>query len=661
MKKPSIHRRLFVGCFGLTICSSCLTAGVICYSRYHGIDHLSQLAADSRLAGCIGLTVLVAAFIALLGSLLASDWMQRPFMEALQRLQSRLMEQTHGNGVRSCRPSQGDEFEQLEACLDEFMARMKQYNDKLKEQVRRRIAIQQELGESRILFDTFMQHLPALAFIKDDKGRYVYLNEAWDRIFRQEIHQMLGKTDAGLWPEKVSAVLQANDKQVLTKGQVLHTIEQLKTEKGRKYYMVVKFPLARNGNRRWLAGIAFDITDKIQAENDKAKLEAQLVQAQKMEAIGALAGGIAHDFNNILAAIMGYLEIARMDLEPGHPVQNRLEQVLNAANRAKDLVKRILTFSRKNNQDRQPVDLVGVARDALKLLRASLPSNIEIREKINISEAIVVADVTQMHQVIMNLFTNASHALEDDGGQLSLLIDNVVIHDPGKNGHVDLPPGKYILLQVSDTGHGIPEAIQDRIFEPYFTTKPKGKGTGMGLAVVHGIVKGHSGVIKLKSKPGQGTSFTVYLPEAEEMFCPLPQREEKLVGGVESILFVDDEQALAELGGQMLSRLGYKVEIRTSALEALAAFRDHPGKYDMVITDLTMPNMTGDVLAGKLIELRADLPVILCTGYSARVNHLKAGKIGVAAFLYKPLSVKELSTTVRNILDQNRRPRLMAQ
>jgi len=635
----------------LALTASAFTAGLTCYFARQ--QDAAMVAAGLVLSRCVWTAFAMAVLVASAGAAIVARWMQRPFVSSLARLKSKLIEHAGYQGRKNVGHGRADEFRQFEACLDDFLDRMQEYYDKLNEQVQRRLAIQQALGESKVLFDTFMQHLPALAFIKDDQGRYVYLNEACRRFYGQDPNQRLGKTDEELWPPEVAATMMGNDRYVLEKGQALHTVEQVEVAEGRRYYMVVKFPLNRNGTRKWVAGIAFDITDKIQAQKDKARLETQLVQAQKMEAIGTLAGGIAHDFNNILAAIMGYLEIARMDLEPGHPVQKRLEQVLEASDRAKDLVKRILTFSRKTNHDRKPIDLVTVARDALQLLRASLPATIEIEEKIEIPEAIVVADITQMHQVIMNLFTNAGHAMEAEGGRLSLELDQVVISASAKNSHIDLSPGKYVLLKVSDTGPGIPEAIRDRIFEPYFTTKGQGKGTGMGLAVVHGIVRAHSGAIALESAPGRGTTFSVYLPAAEEMLCPLPGKQERLAGGSETILFVDDEQALAELGRQMLSRLGYKVEIRASALDALAAFEHHPHKYDMVITDLTMPHMTGDVLARRLLDLRPDLPVILCTGYSDRMNQAKARQIGVAAYLLKPLSVKELAVTVRQVLDRN--------
>ena len=650
MKKPGIHRRIFIGCSVLTLASSVTTAGLTCYLAGQGCIILSTGCLST--ARCILYALTLAILISAAGSLLVARWMQRPFLSSIARLRSKLVEHACCQECKTPADANGDEFQQLEACLDDFIQRMQKYYEKLKEQVQRRIAVQQALGESKVLFDTFMRHLPALAFIKDEQGRYVYINDASRLFYGQQPNLRLGKTDAELWPRQVAANLMENDRYVLEKGQALHTVEEVETSEGRQYHMVVKFPLNRNRKHKWLAGIAFDITDKIQAQKDKANLEAQLLQAQKMEAIGTLAGGIAHDFNNILAAIMGYLEIARMDLEPGHPVQKRLDQVLKASNRAKDLVKRILTFSRKTNQDRKPIDLVAVARDALKLLRASLPSTIEIKEKIEVREAIVVADMTQMHQVVMNLFANAGHAMEKGGGRLTLMLDQVVIQDSDRKERIDLAPGKYVLLKVSDTGPGIPESIRDRIFEPYFTTK--GKGTGMGLAVVHGIVKGHSGAIDVESAPGKGTTFSIYLPAAEEMLCPMQKKEERLEGGSETILFVDDEQALAELGGQMLSRLGYKVEIRASALDALAAFEHQPNKYDMVITDLTMPHITGDVLTRKLLNIRPDLPVILCTGYSERMNHAKARQLGVAAYLLKPLSVKELATTVRTILDQKR-------
>jgi PAS domain S-box-containing protein len=398
--------------------------------------------------------------------------------------------------------------------------------------------------------------------------------------------------------------------------------------------------------------MAEDITEVKMAEKNRQHLEAQLRQAQKMEAIGTLAGGIAHDFNNILGAIIGYSEMAIYDTEEGSMMRHNMEQVLKAGHRAKDLVKQILAFSRKSEQDKKIILITPIIKEVLKLLRASLPTTIEIRQHFEPNLGAIFADPTQIHQVIMNLGTNSAHAMENTGGLLEVNLLNVDLgpKDAAKFG--ELEPGRYVELVVNDTGHGIDAATLERIFEPYFTTKTKEKGTGMGLAVVHGIVKGHNGGIKVKSKPGKGTSFEILFPRtASEMQFDTVQLKALPTGG-ERILYIDDEETLIDLGENMLAKLGYHVVTRTSPIEAIEAFKVNPDKFDLVISDMTMPNMTGDILAKKLMEIRPDIPVIICTGFSEQISAEKVKAIGISGFLMKPLTIRELARTVRKVLDQ---------
>jgi PAS domain S-box-containing protein len=398
--------------------------------------------------------------------------------------------------------------------------------------------------------------------------------------------------------------------------------------------------------------MAEDITEVKMAEENRQHLEGQLRQAQKMEAIGTLAGGIAHDFNNILGAIIGYSEMAIYDTEEGSMVRHNMEQVLRAGHRAKDLVKQILAFSRKSEQDKKIILITPIIKEVLKLLRASLPTTIEIRQHFEPNLGAIFADPTQIHQVIMNLGTNSAHAMEKTGGLLDVKLLNVDLgpEDAAKFG--ELEPGRYVGLVVNDTGHGIDAANLERIFEPYFTTKTKEKGTGMGLAVVHGIVKGHNGGIKVISKPGKGTSFEILFPRtASEMQFDTVQLKALPTGG-ERILFVDDEETLIDLGENMLAKLGYHVVTRTSPIEAKEAFKANPVKFDLVISDMTMPNMTGDILAKELMKIRPDIPIIICTGFSEQISAEKVKAIGISGFLMKPLTIRELARTVRSVLDQ---------
>ena len=409
---------------------------------------------------------------------------------------------------------------------------------------------------------------------------------------------------------------------------------------------------------RWVDGrfvrlqVATDISRIKDLEKESLRIQAQLQQAQKMEAIGTLAGGIAHDFNNILSAVIGYTEIALADMPEGTSQHRNLQEVLKAGSRARDLVKQILTFSRQSEQELKPLQINQIVRETLKLLRASLPTTIKISQDIQ-SDSAVLADPTQVHQVIMNLCTNAAHAMRPKGGQLKIEMSDVVLGGSFIEDHPYLSTGDYIKLRVIDTGHGMEKAILDRIFDPFFTTKERGEGTGMGLAVVLGIVKSHGGTITVESEVGKGSIFSVFLPVIMREVDHEVRIKAPIQTGTERILFIDDEKSLVDLGQQILERLGYKVTIRTSSIEALELFMEQPGKFDLVITDMTMPNMTGDDLAGKLMNIRADIPVILCTGYSERISRERAHRLGIKEFILKPIVMRELAKTVRRVLDKH--------
>jgi signal transduction histidine kinase/CheY-like chemotaxis protein len=394
-----------------------------------------------------------------------------------------------------------------------------------------------------------------------------------------------------------------------------------------------------------------DVTDRKRTEEEKKKLEAQLHQALKMEAIGTLAGGIAHDFNNILSAVIGYTEIALDDIEKDTQLYDNLQEVLIAGNRAKDLVNQILTFARQSDAEVKPTKVSTIAKDTLKLIRSTIPSSIEIKQNID-SDSLVMANPTLIHQIFMNLYTNANHAMEDEGGVLEVNLVDVTLDSALTKFHKGMKPGDYLKLTVSDTGTGISPNIIGLIFEPYFTTKEPGEGTGMGLAMVHGIVKGYDGEITVESKMGKGTVFTVYLPITKISVDKKPYPVEETPLGTEQILFVDDELPIVKMNKQALESLGYKVTTRTSSIEALELFRSKPNDFNLVITDMTMPNMNGDELAGELMKIRPDIPVIISTGYSKKISNERAAEIGIKAFAMKPISKTELAKIVRRVLDE---------
>ena len=388
-------------------------------------------------------------------------------------------------------------------------------------------------------------------------------------------------------------------------------------------------------------------TERKEMEEERARLQAQLAQAQKMEAIGTLAGGIAHDFNNILGAILGYAEMARDSSHRGGPVIRELDKVLEAGNRAAALVRQILAFSRQGESQRAPINPAPIVKEVVKLLRPSLPSTIAIRQHIESTRA-VLANPTQLHQILMNLCTNAYHAMEASGGSLEITLTETSLAPAELGNRPWVRPGRAVVLTVTDTGSGIPPEVQQRMFEPYFTTKETGKGTGMGLAIVHGIVCEYGGFIAWDSQPGVGTSFRVHLPTVAEEVRPAPAGEPSVpITGQGRILLVDDEAMLAEMGRDMLEMLGYEVTVCTDSAEALAVFSTNPARFDAVVTDQTMPGLTGIELCRRMLQLRPDLPILLCTGFSNLVDEAQAKAAGIRGFAMKPLALKDLAALLR--------------
>jgi signal transduction histidine kinase/CheY-like chemotaxis protein len=385
-----------------------------------------------------------------------------------------------------------------------------------------------------------------------------------------------------------------------------------------------------------------------------AKYERQLQQVLKIQAIGTLAGGIAHDFNNILFPIVGYTELTMDEVPEDSAAHNNLEEILKAANRAKDLVQQILTFSRQSGQERKPVNVQSVIVEALKLLRASIPASIDIIHKIDDDCHPVMGDATQIHQVIINLCTNAYQAMQDKGGTLEVKLSEVDVAYDETVEKIGMQPGRHLQLLVIDEGCGMDAAVLNRIFEPYYTTKEQGKGTGLGLSVIHGIVKNHRGDITVTSSPGKGTTFKVYLPIIEDGDIAAEfEPANEAAKGNERILLIDDEEQIVSMEQKMLENLGYEVTARTDSSEALREFSEKPQNFDLVITDMTMPHITGDELAQKLLDIKPDIPVILCTGFNEDITEEKALAMGIQKFVMKPVIKNDLASTIRTVLDQN--------
>ena len=402
-------------------------------------------------------------------------------------------------------------------------------------------------------------------------------------------------------------------------------------------------------------GLFEDITDVHQVEQERRQLEGQLRQAQKMEAVGCLAGGIAHDFNNILSAIIGYTEMVIQDLPPRSPQIKDLEKVYQAGERARELVKQILAFSRQSEEARQAVRVQSIIKEALKLLRPSIPTTIDIQMQVDGECGPVFADPTQIHQIVINLCTNAYQAMGSSGGILRVVLEQVT-DLPGAKTE-DRAGNPLLKLSISDTGTGIPGRDLEKVFDPYFTTKPKGKGTGLGLSIVHSITRSLQGDIQVRSVPGQGTTFQVFLPVMDTR-CEILGRLDTAPAptGREHILMVDDDENVLRLHKTMLKRLGYRVTAFLESPAALTTFRRIPHAFDLVITDMTMPGLTGAELARRLMALRPDIPVIICTGYSELIDAEKAKKMGVKAYVMKPVIQGELARSVRRVLDSRESP-----
>jgi len=497
----------------------------------------------------------------------------------------------------------------------------------------------------RSLFDTSRD---GIAFLSLD-GQIERANKAYCDMLGYSEHELIFMTYHQHTPRKwIAKDLEILEKQVLVRDFSDEYRKEFVRKDKSVFPVMVRLWLVRDpkGEPLRLLKLVRDVTEQ-------TRLEIQLRQAQKMESIGTLAGGIAHDFNNILGAIIGYAQLARYNIKDQEKALADIEHVLTASNRAKDLVRHILGFSRLTEHRMQPIQLHHIVKEALKLIRASLPSTIEIRQDISTEGTSMMADPTEIHQVLMNFCTNSLHAMESTGGVLEVTLKPVDFTGDDTREFPDLKPGSYIRLTVSDTGCGIDPRHIDRIFDPYFTTKEKDTGTGLGLAVVHGIIKNHGGAVQVKSTLNQGTSMTVMLPRLEAKKVETKQAgASPLPTGKESILFVDDETSLVEIEKMMLQRLGYRVVTESSSLKAFNIFINRSDDFDMVITDMTMPEMTGLELARGISAIRKDIPIILCTGYNNKITEDIARDAGISRILMKPLEIREFSQAIRDLLDK---------
>jgi PAS domain S-box-containing protein len=506
------------------------------------------------------------------------------------------------------------------------------------------------LRESEKNYRELVQSANSIIIRMDTEGRVTFFNTYAQNFFGYPEEEIIGKNVIGtIVPERDIAGFDLTE-----------MIKDIGTHPER-YIANENENIRRNGERvrvTWMNKAIYDEAGSVTEilcvgidVTEKWQLEKRLSQAQKMEAMGTLAGGIAHDFNNILSAIVGYTELSLIDIPKDSVLHNNLQQVLKAGGRAKELVRQILTFSRQRESELLPVKVNLIVNEALKLLRASLPATIKIRHNLK-SHLSVLTDPTNIHQVLMNLCTNASYVMQENGGILEVSLSDFELDAEFARKHPDVKPGKFINLTVKDSGCGMTPEVTERIFDPFFTTKKMGEGTGMGLSVVHGIIKSHGGTITVKSSPGKGSEFSVFLPAIETETADNASQVQLMVTGSERILFVDDEDFQADIGKRMLERLGYRVTARTNSIEAFELFRENPDGFDLVITDMTMPDLTGDILARKIIAIRPDIPIIVCTGYSERINPDIVKEIGIKELAMKPVVMKDIAQMIERVLSK---------
>ncbi|MBU4319221.1 MAG: response regulator [Proteobacteria bacterium] len=509
-----------------------------------------------------------------------------------------------------------------------------------------RVKSEETLKESEKKYRDILENVLVGAYQVTLDGKFVFANQKMAEMFGyascQELEAIDSIADLYVRSEERDKFID----EIVTKGRIIDEFE-FKRKDGKHIW--VKLHTRKTLDKEGaiiFEGLMEDITEI-------KKMGTQLLQTHKMDSIGALAGGIAHDFNNVLSSILGYTELSLEDVEKGSQMENNLQEVYAAGNRARELVKQILTFARQTEGELKPIQVGRLAKEVLKFLRSSIPASVEFKESIQ-SNSLIIADPTQIHQILMNLCTNAAQAMEDTGGVLNVSLSDITLDEYFDKRPFGLRSGDYLKITISDTGVGIPSAHMAKIFEPYFTTKELGEGTGLGLAVVYGIVKSCQGEIIVESEVGKGTVFTVYLPITRKREEIESYTKEALPKGTERILLVDDEPSIAKSSSIILEGLGYQVTFRTSSVEAIEAFKEKPNFFDLVITDMTMPKISGDKLAAELMKIRPDIPIILSTGYSKNLSDKRVAELGIKALLMKPVLKSDLAHTARKVLDDKK-------
>lgn len=552
-------------------------------------------------------------------------------------------------GMSLSQKKKTDEVQRYQAQLEQEVERrtseLQEVNERLRVEIDEKKLSHQSLWKQKIFVDTLLETISIPVFYKDVNGIYLGCNAAFEKFCGKPKEEIIGRTVFDMGSAEIAEKYYQKDLELYSSpGTQRYEWKIMRSDGDLRDVVFEKATFMDDkGNLAGIVGSIFDITDR-------KKMEQHLQQIHKTEALGTLAGGIAHDFNNILSVILGSSELAMLEAPQESKVFHHLRQVRASGRRASELVRQILTFSRNQEMNRKPLAIGPILNETITMLRSTIPTTIRIDHKLDEQVGMVLADTTQVHQIIMNLSTNAAQAMGESGGVLFLGLEEVELFPNNVQG---LSPGRYIHLWVTDTGIGMDDELQKRIFDPYFTTKAKDEGTGLGLAVVLGIVKGYGGTITVDSSPGQGSRFDICLPRSDKAISESQHREVLAVlpRGKERILLVDDEISVGEVMRLRLESLGYEIHFETDSLKALQLFRNSSKHFDIVVSDLTMPNMTGAALAKEIRKINPEIPIVVCTGFNRNLDESASRVLGIQSLLQKPVGKRELAETVRRVLD----------